>query len=461
VSPIRLTLAAAAAGAAATAAITTLPFLHFAYRSPSAHVALETAAVLIASMTGFLVAGRYRRTARLDDLLLALALALFAAANLVFGAIPRVGDLGEDAMGTWAPLAARLLATATFAAAAFAPPVRVRRTARAARLAAAAGVGLLVAVGAAVALLGSRLPRALDTGLSPESSNRPFFVGSTGLLAAQFLGVILLGAAAVGFTRKAGAGDDPLLRLLGPAAAIRAFASVNYFLFPSIYSEWLYTGDAFRLAFYLVLLTAAGREVHSYWHRLADLAAQEERRRIARDLHDGAAQDMAFVVTQARRARTAPTPDALAALVGAAERGLDESRRAIDALSQRPDEPLDVTIARAAELVATRAGARVELDLDEGVDVAPAVREELIRIVREAVTNAVRHGGASTVHVALSGARDGLRLAVADEGSGFGAGEARAGFGLTSMRERAARIGGRCLVTSALGRGTTVEVLVP
>jgi hypothetical protein len=266
VSPIRLTLVAAAAAAAATAAITALPFLHFAYRSPSAHVALETAAVLIASMTGFLVAGRYRRTGRLDDLVLALALALFATSNLVFGAIPKAGELGDDALGTWAPLAARLLATAAFATAAFVPPVRIRRTARAARLAAATGVGLLVAVGTTVALLASRLPPALDSQLSPETSTRPFLVGSVGVLGAQLLGVTLFGAAAIGFARKAGDGHDPLLRLLGPAAAIRAFASVNYFLFPSIYSEWLYTGDAFRLAFYLVLLTAAGREVSSYWH---------------------------------------------------------------------------------------------------------------------------------------------------------------------------------------------------
>ena len=91
------------------------------------------------------------------------------------------------------------------------------------------------------------------------------------------------------------------------------------------------------------------------------------------------------------------------------------------------------------------------------------MRHELTRIVREASANAVKHAGATTIAVELDGAPDGsLWLMIADDGDGFDIDEGReGGFGLTSMRQRAERIGAELTITSVLGQGTVVELTVP
>jgi signal transduction histidine kinase len=93
--------------------------------------------------------------------------------------------------------------------------------------------------------------------------------------------------------------------------------------------------------------------------------------------------------------------------------------------------------------------------------VSPDLREDLARIVREAVSNAARHGEASNVTVALSNT-DVIRVSVSDDGKGFDPNAPRRrGFGLTSMRERAEARGARVEVRSRPGAGTCVEVVVP
>src|SRR5690606_35020672 len=135
---------------------------------------------------------------------------------------------------------------------------------------------------------------------------------------------------------------------------------------------------------------------------------------------------------------------------------LDESRRAITALSGDPEEPLHLALARAAEDVAGRLSVRVHVQASPAVRVPPSVREALVRIMREAITNAARHGKAQNVDVSLSAT--GV-LRISDDGSGFevdGAGAGR--FGLISLRERAERLGATIGIESKPGRGTSVEV---
>jgi signal transduction histidine kinase len=116
---------------------------------------------------------------------------------------------------------------------------------------------------------------------------------------------------------------------------------------------------------------------------------------------------------------------------------------------------------RAAEQVAARNGASVEVDLQDGFETPRGLRDAMVRIVREAVTNAVRHGDAGTVRVELRGP-DPIVLRVRDDGTGFDPGAVDGGgFGLTSMRERARAQGGELEVASAPGKGTTVELRVP
>ena len=174
------------------------------------------------------------------------------------------------------------------------------------------------------------------------------------------------------------------MRWFAAGAILAAFASLNYLFFPSLYSDWVYTGDFLRLGFYLLVLVGTGREIQTYWRRLADVAVLEERRRIARDLHDGLAQELAFIAAETRGPASK-----------AAERALDESRRAIAALTRPVDEPLHVALVQAAEEVAHRVGTQIRFEGETVSTVPGDTREALIRIVREAVTNAARHGGAA------------------------------------------------------------------
>ena len=124
------------------------------------------------------------------------------------------------------------------------------------------------------------------------------------------------------------------------------------------------------------------------------------------------------------------------------------------------EEPLDGALVQAAEEVAHRVGMQVRFEGARGVVVPGETREALIRIVREAVTNAARHGGAQRVALELRNGR-GVRLRVADDGSGFVAGETRPGsFGLVSMRERTEALGGRFRLETEPGAGTAIEVAI-
>jgi len=191
--------------------------------------------------------------------------------------------------------------------------------------------------------------------------------------------------------------------------------------------------------------------------------AQEERRRIARDLHDGVAQELAFVARRARRMALETGDRGLDQIVAAAERGLTESRRQLAALTQPLDEPLDTALARAVEEVAARDGANVELDLMPGVRVGYEAREVLIRIACEAVSNAIRHAHPRAIRVRLTGG-DTVRLTVVDDGVGFDPASVLpgpgSGFGLTSMRERAESLGAKFRLDSRPRAGTEVEVVL-
>jgi signal transduction histidine kinase len=272
----------------------------------------------------------------------------------------------------------------------------------------------------------------------------------------------LFAAAAVGLAQRAERGGDRLMAWFAVGSVVYAFAGLNYFLFPSLVSQWVYVGDFLRLAFVVILLLGVASEIRRYQESLADTAALEERRRLARELHDGLAQELAFIATQSRwLSRHSDESGQMDPLVVAAERALDESRSAISALTRPLDEPLDAALAQAAEDVAGRVGVRLRLELDEGIDVPASTREALVRIVREAVSNTARHGQASTVTVQLSGG-PGVTVRVGDDGIGFDPAERdRDGFGLTSMRERARALGGELSVTSAPGDGTRIEVVIP
>ncbi len=196
-------------------------------------------------------------------------------------------------------------------------------------------------------------------------------------------------------------------------------------------------------------------------HRnLEQQATVEERRRIARELHDGLAHELAFIASKTRGfAARWPAGLDVRELVGAADRALDEARRAITVLSVSCPQSLDCAIAQTAEDLGSRLGVAVDLQLADDVHVPGEVTENLLRIVREAMTNAANHGASRHVKVRLDRA-DRLRLVIEDDGCGFDpeAHAPGAGFGLLSMEERAASVGAVFSLDSAPSRGTKVEV---
>jgi signal transduction histidine kinase len=269
--------------------------------------------------------------------------------------------------------------------AAFAPSTRLASPRRATVVAALVCAGALIATGSMVALFADGVDPEIPIGLSPSAAHRPILLGQHLLPGTQIVGVLLFMVAALGFIQRGERDRDELMRWFAAGAALSAFARFNYFLFPSLYSDWVFTGDFLRLGFCLLLLAGAAREIGSYWRRLASMAVLEERRRIARELHDGVAHELAYIVAESN-----------GHLAAAAERALDESRRAIAALTRPVDEPLDVALVQAAEEVAGRVGVHLKVDVCRGATVSPDEREALIRIVREAITNAGRHGGATS-----------------------------------------------------------------
>jgi signal transduction histidine kinase len=142
-------------------------------------------------------------------------------------------------------------------------------------------------------------------------------------------------------------------------------------------------------------------------------------------------------------------------MLGAAERALDETRRALFALTSDAGENAAEAVRRAVCEVGDRYDVPVHMEAsDPGL--GPEETEAIVRLAREAVSNAARHASPRSITVTLGPGR----LVVADDGTGFDPARARGGrgFGLVSMRDRAEGLGGRLEVRSAPGAGTRVEV---
>ena len=451
---------AAAVGVASTVAVVGLPYLQFAYRAPALHVSLETANAIIALLVAFLIYGRYREHRRAQELLLLTALCTVAVANLIFTALPSALTLGRDAdISRWGPLAIRFFGTLVLTAAAL-TPAAARVKSRTAALALTGVAGVVVLLGVGGLLLGPDLPEPVDPTVPLDDASGPLLVAHPLVSGVQVAGLLLYTVAALAFTRQSARTGDELMRWVGAGCVLAAFARVHYLLFPSLYSDFVYTGDLLRLGFYLLMLVGASREIRSYWQARTVAAVLDDRRRMARELHDGLTQELSYIAAQSQRLAARPGDTTTVERIGAAAgRAGDEARRAIDALTRPVDEPFPVALQRLADEMAHRYEVKVLTELEPDARLGADQAEGLLRIVGEAVRNAVRHGAAKRIELRLNAHP--LCLAVSDDGRGFpvDAPESRTGgFGLTSMRERAEGMGADFAVTSTPGEGTTVQV---
>lgn len=202
-------------------------------------------------------------------------------------------------------------------------------------------------------------------------------------------------------------------------------------------------------------------------------AQEEERRRIARDLHDATAQELARMTRKLDQLRHDIQPalaPAVDELLGMTRDTLNSVRRFSRDL--RPSVLDDLGLVPAIETMVEDANQRLALDARVAIVGSPrrldaAVEIALFRIVQEALRNVEKHAAATAVAVAFAFEESGVRLSVADDGAGFDCSLAtadlprRGKLGLLGMRERAELIGGSFEVQSSPGLGTCVTVEVP
>jgi signal transduction histidine kinase len=458
----------ATAGLALTLLFNAGGTLEPAYQNRSLHVAKETAAALVLLLVAALLVGRFRRTGRLLDLLALAGVVLLAGKTLVFSVLAAILAETSGGLTTWRTTGAAMLGAALLAASPLVPTRVVGDRRTAIQLTAGGCLGALVLL--MVIAEQFNLPAAFAEPAPETSAELRYFSQDHALLGADIAATALFLLAGVAFARRAENEQDELQLWLGVGSTIAGIAYLNYVLFPSLYTDFLYAGDIFRIAAVVAWGIGTIRVISTYQTAYAESAVLEERRRVARELHDGVAQELAFISSQMhwltsgrqQLQQQQEEEPATTQIMESVQRALDESRGAISALSRPLHEPFSVVLAQTAQEVTKRMGANLALDLDESVDVPPEWEEALPRIVREAVANAVRHGRARTVTVHLRDA-DGIWLRVSDDGNGFDVTQppSESSFGLTSMRERAESLGGEFTLSSKPGEGTSVQVQLP
>lgn len=472
-------------------ASTSLPF---AVLEPLLDVALMAVGTAVLVEVAALSYGRFREDG--EGLLEAAGFLVLAAANLAnLAAVITHADaalgLSLEAPGQlplyfWA--AARLLSAGLIAAGAILGPAR--RGPGAGRTAAIL-FGPTALLGAACAALWEardRVPVLVDPAtlatLAQEATRPSPLPGvNAGILALDGAAAVLLVVALAAYAR-AGRGAAGIPRsYMVPALILAAFSQVHFILYPAVYSGLVSTGDVLRVASYLVLAAgvqagtrrdvAALRSANARLRFLAlaeaDRTAIAERARLARELHDGLAQDLWTAKLELDRLGT-ELGEAQAGAVGqfdrvrvAVEAARAEAQDAVHALRAGFDAgtSLQEELPRRLDGFIERTGFRVSLELDGRVDIRGVPAAEVLRVVDEALRNAEKHADATSIRVRVIATSEGASVAVEDNGHGFDPGEPTAGHGLLGMRERAALLGGELMIRSAPGDGTHVELLVP
>jgi PAS domain S-box-containing protein len=196
---------------------------------------------------------------------------------------------------------------------------------------------------------------------------------------------------------------------------------------------------------------------------------EAERRRLARDLHDGVLQDLSYTTAAMGlimlKAAGTSLEEELQKTIDALRRAAQGLRNAVNdlRLEEEQDRPFPELVEYLVQRNRTMVrGYEISLEVTEGFPFAPLgeVGTQMLRIIREALTNARRHSGALNVIVTLKVEEEDMVAEVSDDGQGFGVGTSP-GVGLKSMRERAAILGGKLEIESAVGQGTRVRLRVP
>jgi signal transduction histidine kinase len=406
-----------------------------------------SAGAVVATLTAYLFVRRMHRTLSLADAMLGAALTLLPVVSAIAAVTPAVRDAATTGISQFATSTCAGMVAAVGLVAVAVARAHVFRSVTATDRA----YVTMVAAGAMVVIAATLL---VDRAFGPTGAS-----ANGALIALHVVTAVAAGAASVSFFRASAPERDPVIAWLGVAAAFVAAAHLTDALLAWPSAATPSGGNLVHLAGWLALLIGGVRDFEWAQRRNTEDAVLDERRRLARELHDGLAQELAYITTESRRLAG---HSGAAHLAEAAERALEESRAAICALTRPVDEPLERTITVAAQSLGARAGIDVTVAVRPGLVVPADVREALLRILREAMTNAARHGRARTVRVSVDGPGP-LVIAIADDGIGFDpvAAYRPDSFGVQSMRERALNLGGSLTIESVPRVGTTVAVVLP
>ena len=210
-----------------------------------------------------------------------------------------------------------------------------------------------------------------------------------------------------------------------------------------------------------------------YAASLEELTISRERNRLARELHDTLAHSLSAVTVQLGAVETLweNSPDAAKALLaqadGSARDGLEEARRALQALRASPLEDLGLVLALEvlAKEAAARANAMLHLNLPEDnlSFLEPYIEQSIYRVAQEALQNIVRHAQANQIWISLANLSEQIQLTIRDDGRGFEPVKAAINghYGVAGMQERAGVIGGTLTIESEPLKGTTIQLAVP
>jgi signal transduction histidine kinase len=201
-------------------------------------------------------------------------------------------------------------------------------------------------------------------------------------------------------------------------------------------------------------------------HQAAEEAVARERARMARELHDGLATELAGAISLFKvylEGHRGEREQSLLDVFGILERMLKQVRETLMELRPKPIGPEGLVgeLRSQAEEFARLYSIRVEISSSGTEEMLPPPQREVVyQVVREALANVRKHSGSSICRVRMRFAARPFLIEVSDEGRGLGPGR-NGGYGLVGMRERAAGIGGRLEVVSTSGKGTTVFLFGP
>jgi signal transduction histidine kinase len=218
---------------------------------------------------------------------------------------------------------------------------------------------------------------------------------------------------------------------------------------------------------------ATAQSIASERQRQRLAAAEGERQRWARELHDETLQSLSALRIGLSTAGRSGRPEALGRAVAQAVDQLEETIADLRALSTdlRPAALDELGVQAALEGLAERTG-RHGVEVDISVELAygpgkestrhvPELETAVYRIVQEALTNASKHGQAKRAVVEVREQDTTVHVSVRDDGTGFDPGGETDGFGLLGMRERVELLGGELLIDSAPGSGAVVRASIP